>query len=76
VGVLLLAAIPHRTIALAALAVFALGTALSMALLSGGFGRTLAGRPLARIAPALGVVSLAFGVWDTLGALNLAPYVF
>jgi hypothetical protein len=75
VGVLLLAAIPHRTIALAALAVFAVGTALSMALLSGGFGRTLAGRPLARIAPALGVASLAFGVWYTLGALNLAPYV-
>jgi hypothetical protein len=76
VGVLLLAAIPDRTIALAALAVFAVGTALSMAVLSGGFGRTLAGRPLARIAPALGVVSLAFGVWYTLGALNLAPYVF
>jgi hypothetical protein len=76
VGVLLLAAIPHRTIAIAALGVFAVGTALSMAVLSGGFGRTLAGRPLARIAPALGVVSLAFGVWYTLGALNLAPYVF
>jgi hypothetical protein len=76
VGVLLLAAIPDRRIALAALGVFAVGTALSMALLSGGFGRTLAGRPLARIAPALGVVSLAFGVWYTLGALNLAPYVF
>ena len=76
VGVLLLAAIPDRTIALAALGVFAVGTALSMAVLSGGFGRTLAGRPLARIAPALGVVSLAFGVWYTLGALHLAPYVF
>jgi hypothetical protein len=47
-----------------------------MALLSGGFGRTLAGRPLGRIAPALGVASLAFGVWYTLGALHLAPYVF
>jgi high-affinity nickel permease len=76
VGILLLAAIHGRGLAVAALAIFAAATALSMTLLSGGFGRTLATRPLARVAPALGVLSLAFGVWYTLGALQLAPYVF
>ena len=29
-----------------------------------------------RIAPALGVSSMAFGVWYALGALSLAPYYF
>src|SRR5919201_17030 len=41
VGVLLLAGIPNHALAVAALAVFALGTAVSMALLSTGFGVTL-----------------------------------
>ena len=79
VGVLLLAAIPDRTLALAALGLFALGTAVSMSMLSTGFGLTLGAAPvrrrLVRLAPALGVASLAFGVWYTLGALELAPYV-
>lgn len=80
VGVLLLATIHSRTVAVAALAIFALCTALSMALLSTGFGATLtthaAARSFNRIAPALGLASLAFGVWYALGALDLAPYVF
>jgi hypothetical protein len=76
IGVLLLAAIPDRALAVAGLAVFAAGTAVSMALLSAGFGRSLAGRPLLRLAPVLGVASLAFGLWYALGALDLAPYVF
>ena len=76
VGILLLAGIQQRGLAVAALALFAGATALSMMILSGAFGRTLAARPLTRIAPVLGVASLAFGVWYTLGALNLAPYVF
>jgi hypothetical protein len=79
VGVLLLAAIPDRTLALAALGLFALGTAVSMSALSTGFGLTLGAAPvrrrIIRVAPALGVASLAFGVWYTLGALELAPYV-
>jgi hypothetical protein len=76
VGILLLAAIHDRGVALAALALFAAATALSMCILSGGIGRTLADHSLARVAPVLGLLSLAFGVWYTLGALQLAPYVF
>ena len=76
IGVLLLAAIPDRATAVAGLAVFAVGTAVSMALLSAGVGRSLAGRSLLRLAPALGIASLAFGVWYALGALDLTPYVF
>jgi hypothetical protein len=43
IGILLLSAIPQRGVALAGLAVFAGGAALSMALLSPGFGRVLSG---------------------------------
>jgi sulfite exporter TauE/SafE len=79
VGVLLLAAIGSQTVALVALVLFAAGTAVSMAVLSGVYGSAL-GRERVRarfdrLAPALGAVSLAFGVWYTLGALSLAPYV-
>jgi hypothetical protein len=76
VGVLLLAAIPGHGLAVASLGLFAVATAVSMTMLSGGLGRTLGARPIARIAPVLGTASLAFGVWYTLGALDLAPYVF
>ena len=71
IGILLLAAIPQRGVALAGLAVFAAGTALSMALLSAGFGRALSGDWALRVAPCLGVASLAFGVWYTAAALHL-----
>jgi high-affinity nickel permease len=78
VGVLLLATIKSHSIALVALALFATFTAISMALLSTGFGMTLARprvqRSFARVAPLLGFLSLAFGVWYTMGALSLAPY--
>jgi len=80
VGVLLLASIHDHPLALAALAIFAGCTALSMALLSTGFGRILASAPLRasfeRLAPGLAVLSLAFGAWYALGALDLAPYFF
>ena len=80
VGVLLLAAIHDRLVAAAALAVFAACTALSMALLSTGWGLTLgtarARRSFARVAPVVGLVSLAFGVWYALGAQSLLPYYF
>ena len=80
VGILLLASIHDHLIAVAALALFALCTALSMALLSTGFGRALASASLRasfdRLAPALALLSLAFGTWYTLGALDLAPYFF
>jgi high-affinity nickel permease len=80
VGVLLLAAIHSQTIALVALTLFAGGTAISMALLSTGFGAIL-GRPRAqlafgRIVPAFGAFGLFFGTWYALGALTVVPYVF
>ncbi len=78
VGVLLLASIHDRVIAVAALGLFATCTALSMAALSTGFGFTLSRAPVAntlqRLAPVLALMSLSFGLWYALGALNLAPY--
>jgi high-affinity nickel permease len=80
VGVLLLATIHSHTLALAALALFAFCTAISMATLTTGFGAALARprvqRSFNRAAPALGLASLAFGVWYTLGAVAVAPYWF
>jgi high-affinity nickel permease len=80
VGILLLATIHSQAIAALALAVFAFFTAVSMAILSAGFGLTLARpgvqRGFHRIAPVLGLASLAFGVWYALGAQGLAPYYF
>jgi High-affinity nickel-transport protein len=78
VGVLLLAAIHDHAVAVLALGLFAFFTAVSMALLSTGFGMTLSSAPVRqsfnRIAPALGALSLVFGVWYALGALALTPY--
>jgi ABC-type nickel/cobalt efflux system permease component RcnA len=80
VGVLLLASIHDRGIAVVALGLFAFCTALSMAALSTGWGVMLGSSParssLSRFAPVLGCASLAFGVWYALGALSLAPYYF
>jgi high-affinity nickel-transport protein len=80
VGVLLLASIPSHALAIVCLGVFAFFTAVSMSLLSSGFGLTLSRprvrRSFGRLAPALGVVSLVFGVWYALGAQSLVPYVF
>jgi high-affinity nickel permease len=80
VGVLVLAAIPSHAEALAALALFSLFSALSMALASSAFGLALArggGALPGQIAvvPALGALSLAFGVWYSLGALGAVPYI-
>jgi len=80
VGVLLLASIHNRGVAIAALGLFALCTAFSMAAVSTGWGLTLTSAPmrrsLPRLAPVLGCTSLAFGVWYALAALSLAPYYF
>ena len=80
VGLLLLAAIKSHALAVTALALFAVCTAVSMAVLSTGLGLTLGAagirRSFQRIAPALGVVSLAFGIWYALGAQGMVPYVF
>jgi ABC-type nickel/cobalt efflux system permease component RcnA len=80
VGLLLLAQIQSRVIAVAALAVLALFTAVSMWIVSAGWafalGRPSVRRSLDRVTPALGLASMAFGVWYALGALTLVPYVF
>jgi ABC-type nickel/cobalt efflux system permease component RcnA len=80
VGVLLLATVENTTIAVIALGLLALFTAVSMTILTTGFGLTLSSRPVRRafaaVAPALGMASMAFGVWYALGALELAPYYF
>jgi hypothetical protein len=80
VGLLLLATIQSHLLAIAALAVFVFCTALSMAALSTGFGLALGSAPGRRsfdvLAPALGSLSLAFGIWYALGAQGLVPYVF
>jgi ABC-type nickel/cobalt efflux system permease component RcnA len=66
VTVLLLSAVPGRATATLALGIFASATALSMALVSLAFGgllsRETVARRLERTVPALGVLSLAFGV--------------
>jgi high-affinity nickel permease len=80
VGILLLATIDSHVIAVVALALFAFFTAVSMALLSTGFGLTLSSAPVRRsfnrLAPALGATSLLFGIWYALGALAITPYYF
>jgi hypothetical protein len=80
VGLLLLAAIPSRGVAIVALVVLALFTAVSMTAVTAGLGRTLTARPVtaasSALIPALGTVSLAFGVWYAAAAWSLAPYPF
>jgi len=76
VGILLVSTIDERTVAIAALAILATFTAVSMTLLTTGFGLTLAGKPIGRFVPALGTASLAFGLWYALGAQGVLPYYF
>jgi ABC-type nickel/cobalt efflux system permease component RcnA len=80
VGILLVASVESTAMAVGSLAVLAVFTAVSMTLLSGGFGRTLVSRPVSSafgaVAPALGSVSLAFGVWYATSAWSLTPYFF
>jgi ABC-type nickel/cobalt efflux system permease component RcnA len=77
---LLLSTIPSPSAAVVALLVFAAGTAVSMALLSTVFGLAIAAGPVARnldrIAPVLGALAAAFGVWYALGALGAVTYPF
>lgn len=74
VAVLIVAAVPSRALAVAALLVLAAGSALSMTLLSAGFGHVLgassARRSLTAAIPALGSAACAFGVWYALTALR------
>jgi len=78
VGVLLLAGIPAKPEAAAALLLFSLGAAASMAGLSSGLGYALTRGRVARrilvLAPALAAVTLVFGAWYALGAVSAVPY--
>jgi len=78
VGVLLLAAIPSTTLAVASLVVLAVFTGVSMTMVTTGFGATLAARQgtITAAAPVLGLLSLAFGFWYAAAAWSLMPYPF
>jgi hypothetical protein len=80
VGVLLLASIPDHLEAVVALGLFATFTAVSMAAASTSFGWVLSRgavqRSFVSVVPALGALSLAFGAWYALGAVQAVPYVF
>jgi len=72
VGILLVAGMDAGAEAAVALALFAAGTALSMAAVSAAWGRLLVSgaveRRLSLLAPAFGALSLAFGCWYFAGA--------
>jgi ABC-type nickel/cobalt efflux system permease component RcnA len=74
VGILLIAAIDSDAEAVAALALFAGGTALSMGLCSAAWGLLLVScaveRRLSFLAPAFGTASLAFGCWYGFAGLS------
>jgi high-affinity nickel permease len=80
VGVLVLASVSSTGLAVISLVLLAAFTAVSISLLSSGFGSMLVSRParaaVGRVAPALGGASLAFGVWYASAAWSLAPYPF
>jgi hypothetical protein len=80
VGVLLLAAIPSKPLAAASLLVLAVFTAVSMTIVTTGFGATLGSAPLRRsyvaTVPAVGALSLAFGFWYAAAVWSLTPYPF
>ena len=80
VGLLLLATIPDRTLAVGSLLVLALFTAVSMAVVTTGLGAGLArgsrATGAAAAIPVVGMVSLAFGLWYAAAAWSLAPYPF
>jgi High-affinity nickel-transport protein len=80
VGVLLLAAIPSTPLSLASLVVLAFFTAVSMTVVTTGFGATFGWGPVAGAlqgaAPAMAVVGCAFGFWYALAAWSLMPYPF
>jgi ABC-type nickel/cobalt efflux system permease component RcnA len=73
VAILIVAAVPNRTTAVAALLVMVVGTALSMSLISAAIGQafTAAGarRAFNRGVPALAAASCLFGVWYSASAL-------
>lgn len=80
VGILIVASVSSTLLSVVALVLLAAFTAVSMTMLTGGFGLTLDSRPARRVfsglAPVLGSLSLAFGIWYGSAAWSLAPYPF
>jgi ABC-type nickel/cobalt efflux system permease component RcnA len=78
VAILLVAGVPDRQTAVAALLVLAAGTAISMAALSGAAGAVLGTSSIRRrlnsAIPVLGTASAGFGVWYALAAWSLVAY--
>lgn len=78
VAVLLLASVESVPLAAVSLVVIALCSAIAMSIFSMGVSATLltrrGRRAFARLAPAVGATSAAFGVWYGLAALSVAPY--
>ena len=74
VGILVVGAASNQLAGMAALVLFAVGTAVSMALVSAAFGYALARGPVAQrvgsLVPLLALASLIFGAWYTLDALR------
>jgi hypothetical protein len=80
VGVLIVASVESTALSVFSLALLAAFTAVSMWLVTTGFGATLVSRPLRAsyngIAPTLAAASLAFGIWYGTAAWGVAPYPF
>jgi high-affinity nickel permease len=80
VGVLVLASGRSTSLAVVSLVLLAVFTAVSMSILSLGFGSMLVSRParaaFGAVAPALAGASLVFGVWYATAAWSMAPYPF
>ena len=80
ITLLLLSTIKEPSQAVVALLIFAAGTVVSMALLSTALGLAIATGPLARnferVAPVLGVLAAAFGIWYAAGAVGIVAYPF
>jgi high-affinity nickel permease len=80
VAVLLLASVHSKPLAVVSLVLLAVFTAVSMSLLSSGFGSVLVSPPVRAafgvVAPALGAASLAFGVWYATAAWSITPSLF
>jgi hypothetical protein len=80
VAVLLLASVHSKPLAIVSLVLLAVFTAVSMSLLSSGFGSVLVSPPVRAafgvVAPALGAASLTFGVWYATAAWSVTPSPF
>ena len=80
VGILIVASVESTPMAVLSLILLAVFTAISMTILTTGFGLTLVSRPVRAafggVAPMLGLASLAFGIWYGTAAWGLTPYPF